>query len=62
MHTWTITPVKSGNATGYKWQWKRTNESGAVVEKSKQEFDYYFDCVTDAKAHGYEHPALQRLR
>lgn len=62
MHTWTIIPVKSGNETGYKWKWKRADRAGAVVERSQQAFDYYFDCVTDAKKHGYEPPIVRRLR
>jgi hypothetical protein len=59
---WTIMPTESGNTTGFKWQWQQVNEAGALIGKSKQQFDYYFDCVTDAKAHGYKPPPMQRLR
>ena len=62
MYSWKITPIKSDSPTDFRWEWKRMNDAGAVVQKSKQQFDYYFDCVTDAQAHGYQPPPIERLR
>lgn len=49
---WEIIPVKSDGPIGYKWRWIRTTNT-KVVEVSKKRFDYYYDCVTDARRHGY---------
>jgi len=62
MYSWKILPVKSGTPAGFKWFWRKTSADGATVVESKVQFDYYYDCVTDAKAHGYEPPAPERLR
>lgn len=62
MFSWKIVPVKSGTLTGLKWHWEKTSADGATVVESAAQFDYYYDCVTDAKAHGYVPPPPERLR
>ena len=40
--------VSASPQPGYAWKWR-------VGEKqSKQSFDYYFDCISDARERGYE--------
>ena len=50
MKTAEIVAVAAADAAGYVWQW-RCLESNATSERS---FPLYFDCVVDARQHGYE--------
>jgi hypothetical protein len=34
------------------WKWRHQNSDGQLVE-SEREFRHYYDCVEDARAHGY---------
>ncbi len=61
MESWEILPVKSGPPFGFKWFWRRTSGDGRIDE-SKAQFEYYYDCVLDAQAHGYQPPPPERLR
>ena len=45
-----IVPVPAGHAHGYTWKW-RCIDSKTV---SKTDFALYYDCVTDARKHGFE--------
>ena len=45
-----------------KWHWEKISADGVTVAESKERFDYYYDCVADAKAHGYVPPLPERLR
>ena len=49
MKTAKICPISSGEAPGYAWRW--TCESDKT--QSATIFAYYYDCVTDAREHGY---------
>ena len=45
-----IYPIRVPCGNGYVWEW-------AAVEratKSKRTFDLFFDCLDDARSHGYE--------
>ena len=44
-----ILPVPAGHANGYVWKW-RCNEPKA---ESKTTFTLYYDCLSDARKHGY---------
>ena len=50
MKTATIRAISAGDAPGYAWKWVSTSDR----EQSSTVFAYYFDCVTDARQHGYE--------
>jgi hypothetical protein len=41
---------KAPNLNGFLWKW-RSAEGDRVSNAS---FNFYFDCVTDARRHGYE--------
>ena len=45
-----IYPIRTATGNGYVWEW-------AAIErdlKSKRTFDLFFDCLDDARTHGYE--------
>lgn len=51
-----IYPVGTGSGYGYIWEW-------SAVERgmgSKHAFDFFFDCLDDARKHGYEPHFLDR--
>ena len=43
-------PVPSGSRQGFVWQWSSVSEPAT----SKRCFDMFFDCLEDARRHGYE--------
>ena len=45
-----IYPVRVPFGHGYVWEWSAVNRRGG----SKQTFDLFFDCLEDARKHGYE--------
>ena len=45
-----VVAVPAPNVNGFRWQWR--SEDGAAV--SKRAFDLYYDCLDDARVHGYE--------
>jgi len=62
MYAWQIVPVESKNEVGYAWQWKREDGKGKTSRVSDGVYDYYYDCVMDAKKHGYDPDVPRRLR
>jgi len=55
MKTATISAVSAGEVPGYAWTWRCTADNTA----SASAFAFYYDCVTDARKHGY-HVELSR--
>ena len=49
MKTAEIYPVPAGESPGYAWKWRATGQK-VTAENT---FRFYFDCVTDAREHGY---------
>ena len=49
MKTATIYAVAQGGEPAYAWKW-RCDEQG---KHSAKTFTYYYDCLTDAREHGY---------
>lgn len=62
MYKWQILPIPTDSDVGYRWQWKREDVQGRKDSVSVTHFAYYYDCVMDAKKHGYEPDAPRRLR
>ncbi len=62
MYAWQILPVPAKSATGYAWQWQREDLQGHTDLVSDKRFAYYYDCVSDAKKHGFDPEAPRRLR
>ena len=51
-----IYPVPTGSGYGYVWEWSDVGrESG-----SKHPFDLFYECLDDARRHGYEPHFLDR--
>ena len=50
MKTATISAIPAGEAPGYAWTWRGATDG----KTSRSAFAFYFDCVTDARKHGYE--------
>lgn len=51
-----IYPVPCGSGNGFVWEWSTVGEAG----KSKRCFELFFDCLDDARRHGYEPHFLDR--
>lgn len=49
---WKIVPVKSSAPIGYKWRWIKARD-GKIVEECREGFGYYYDCLLDARKHGF---------
>jgi hypothetical protein len=45
-----IYAVPAAGEPGYAWKWRSTNSKAT----SAGTFHLYFDCVTDAREHGYQ--------
>lgn len=53
-----IYPVASQAGHGYLWEWSAVADDA----RSRQPFDMFFDCLEDARRHGYEPHFLDRTR
>jgi len=62
MYAWQILPVPTDDNVGYAWQWRREDSQGNTDRVSEKEFTYYYDCVMDAKKHGFNPEAPRRIR
>jgi hypothetical protein len=51
-----IYPVPSGSGNGFVWEWSSEGDVGS----SKRCFELFFDCLDDARKHGYEPHFLDR--
>jgi hypothetical protein len=58
--TWQIVPV-SEKSTDFRWVWEEMRD-GKVVARSEKTFQYYNECVEDARKRGYTPPQAERLR
>lgn len=62
LYAWQVRPVPSNRGEGYVWQWTREDLNGHTESVSDKCFDYYYDCIMDAKSHGYDPEVPRRLR
>ena len=70
MTTWHIVPEHTpGKRFGFVWRWKRIEAESKTTTISETAFDYYHDCVQDARKHGAravlfgkETPSIQSTR
>jgi hypothetical protein len=44
-------PAEKGSA--YVWHWLRENERGEVLLRSAAGYAFYYECLEDARRHGY---------
>ena len=61
--SWKIVPVshKPDITGGFRWIWEESRD-GAVMARSRGTFQYYNECVEDAKKRGYKPPPTVRQR
>ena len=52
---WQIFAVIAKTPSGFKWQWRRLGGTSAATSVM---FDFYFDCITNARTHGYAGPLV----
>ena len=45
-----IVPIAAADPHGFAWKWRCV----ASKAESKQAFSLYYDCVCDARKHGYQ--------
>ena len=53
MTTWHFLAVRAITPFGFTWQWQKQNTKAVVTSVP---FDFYFDCVADARDKGYAGP------
>jgi hypothetical protein len=51
--SWHFFAVRAVNSFGFGWQWRKQSSKAAMTSLP---FDFYFDCVSDARSHGYAGP------
>jgi hypothetical protein len=51
--SWHFFAVRAVNSFGFGWQWRKQSSKAATTSLP---FDFYFDCVSDARGHGYAGP------
>ena len=50
---WEFFAVRAARPSGFTWQWQK---QGTRVPATSAPFDYYFDCISDARGKGYAGP------
>lgn len=53
--SWYFHAVCATNEFGFRWLWQFRRADGSSSE-SKVPFDYYYDCIEDARKHGFRGP------
>ena len=51
--SWRFFAVRARTPSGFKWQWQKKVSAAAVTSPP---FDFYFDCVSNARDNGYAGP------
>jgi hypothetical protein len=51
--SWQFFAVHATTSSGFTWQWHKQGTAGAALSAP---FDFYFDCVSDARRRGYAGP------
>ena len=52
--TWHFFAVRASTPSGFTWQWQKERRDSGLV--TSELFDFYFDCVSDARENGYYGP------
>jgi hypothetical protein len=40
--------------TSFRWKWRHLAEDGSVKDESKESYELFYECVCDARRHGYQ--------
>ena len=38
----------------FRWKWRQLAEDGSVKEESKESYELFYECVVDARKHGFQ--------
>ena len=38
----------------FRWKWRHLAEDGSVKDESKESYELFYECVCDARKHGYQ--------
>ena len=50
---WRFVALPAGTGAGYVWHWLCESERGEVIGRSDGGYRFYYDCLEDARRHGY---------
>lgn len=53
--SWYFHAVRATNEFGFTWRWQRGGAGGSLSECGAP-FSYYYDCIEDARKHGFRGP------
>ncbi|MGZ5175056.1 MAG: hypothetical protein ACXWIS_12805 [Burkholderiales bacterium] len=53
--SWYFHAVRARNAFGFRWYWQKRG-TGAAPSQQSTPFNYYYDCIEDARKHGFRGP------
>lgn len=56
MTTWKFIAVRAKTPYLFRWHWRHSARGEGQPSQSSKKFDLYFDCVQDAREHGYTGP------
>jgi hypothetical protein len=38
----------------FRWKWRQLADDGSVKEESKESYELFYECVVDARKHGFQ--------
>jgi hypothetical protein len=50
---WRFVALPAGKGSAYVWHWLHENERGEVLLRSATGYAFYYECLEDARRHGY---------
>lgn len=50
---WRFVALAAGTQSEYLWRWLCENERGEVEMRSAKGYAFFYDCLEDARRHGY---------
>jgi hypothetical protein len=50
---WRFVALPAGKGSAYVWHWRHENERGEVLLRSAAGYAFYYECLEDARKHGY---------
>ncbi len=51
---WRFVALPAGTRSAYVWHWLCENERGEVELRSARGYAFYYECLEDARRHGYD--------
>ncbi|HSQ03634.1 MAG TPA: hypothetical protein VLN59_06355 [Burkholderiales bacterium] len=51
--SWRFIALPTQISSEYVWYWRREKEKGKPEEQSSRTFSFYYECLEDARQHGY---------